>query len=81
MVMMSSTGQTVRISMRDIRVLGRNTQGVKLANLKEGDYLVAIQKLEGSEMREPFDESLQGEAGRKKDVGEPSNPVDDEQNE
>lgn len=52
MVMMSATGQTVRISMRDIRVMGRNTQGVKLANLKEGDYLVAIQKLEGSEREE-----------------------------
>lgn len=56
MVMMSSTGQTVRISMRDLRVLGRNTQGVKLANLKEGDYLVAIQKLEGSENDEPASE-------------------------
>jgi DNA gyrase subunit A len=49
MVMMSSTGQTVRISMKDLRVMGRNTQGVKLANLREGDYLVAIQKLEGTE--------------------------------
>ncbi|CUI16433.1 DNA gyrase subunit A [Candidatus Protochlamydia naegleriophila] len=49
MVMMSSTGQTVRISMRDLRVMGRNTQGVKLANLRDADYLVAIQKLEGSE--------------------------------
>lgn len=49
MVMISAIGQTVRISMRDLRVMGRNTQGVKLANLKEGDYLVAIQKLEGSE--------------------------------
>lgn len=49
MVMMSATGQTVRISMRDLRVRGRNTQGVKLANLREGDYLVAIQKLEGSD--------------------------------
>ena len=49
MVMMSATGQTVRISMRGLRVLGRNTQGVKLANLREGDKLVAIQKLEGSE--------------------------------
>lgn len=47
MVMMSSTGQTVRISMGDLRVMGRNTQGVKLANLKEGDYLVAVQKLQG----------------------------------
>ena len=56
MVMMSSTGQTVRISMRDLRVMGRNTQGVKLANLKEDDYLVAVQKLEGSENDQPLEE-------------------------
>lgn len=48
MVMMTSSGQTVRISMRELRVLGRNTQGVKLANLLD-DTLVAIQKLEGSD--------------------------------
>lgn len=49
-IMMSSKGQTVRISMSQVRVMGRNTQGVKLVNLKEGeDYLVAVQKLEGSE--------------------------------
>ena len=46
MVMMSVHRANSRISMRDLRVMGRNTQGVKLANLKEGDYLVAIQKLE-----------------------------------
>lgn len=46
-VMMSANGQTVRITMRDVRVMGRNTQGVKLANLKEKDYLIAIQKVEG----------------------------------
>lgn len=47
-IMMASKGQTVRISMKQVRVMGRNTQGVKLVNLKEGeDYLVAVQKLEG----------------------------------
>lgn len=46
MVMMTSSGQTVRISMRDLRVRGRNTQGVKLANLKDNDLLVAIQKVD-----------------------------------
>lgn len=50
MVMMSSVGQAVRISMRDLRVMGRNTQGVKLANLRDDAVLVAIQKLEGTEM-------------------------------
>lgn len=50
MVMMSSIGQAVRIHMRDLRVMGRNTQGVKLANLRDNAILVAIQKLEGSDM-------------------------------
>lgn len=49
MVMISAQGQTIRISMKDLRVMGRNTQGVKLANLREGDALLAIQKLEGTE--------------------------------
>jgi DNA gyrase subunit A len=49
MVMISGSGQTVRISMAHLRVMGRNTQGVKLANLKEGDSLVAIQKIEESQ--------------------------------
>lgn len=52
MVMMTSSGQTVRIGMRELRVLGRNTQGVKLANLKEDDTLVAIQKVESSDESE-----------------------------
>ena len=60
MVMISSTGQTVRISMRDLRVMGRNTQGVKLANLKDGDYLVAIQKLAASDVSEEFAEEIEG---------------------
>ncbi len=45
MVMISAQGQTVRISMRDLRVLGRNTQGVKLVNLRDDDALLAIQKI------------------------------------
>lgn len=48
-VLMSSLGQTVRISMKDVRVMGRNTQGVKLVNVKEGDTLVSVQKLAHSE--------------------------------
>lgn len=47
LVMMSAHGQTVRISMKDLRVMGRATQGVKLVNLREEDTLLAIEKLEG----------------------------------
>ncbi|MES2344746.1 MAG: DNA topoisomerase (ATP-hydrolyzing) subunit A [Chlamydiota bacterium] len=45
-VMMSSGGQTLRINMKDVRVMGRSTQGVRLVNLQEEDKLVAVQKLE-----------------------------------
>lgn len=48
-VMISSSGQTVRIRMSDVRVMGRSTQGVKLANILEDNILVAVQKLEGAE--------------------------------
>lgn len=47
-VMISAKGQTVRISMKDLRVMGRNTQGVKLVNLKENDYLIAVQKVKAA---------------------------------
>lgn len=49
LLMMTATGQAVRISMQHLRVMGRNTQGVKLANLRENDSLMAIQKLENGE--------------------------------
>ena len=52
LMMMIASGQTVRINTKDLRVLGRNTQGVKLANLKEKDYLIAIQKIEGGGLGE-----------------------------
>ncbi|MBS0636963.1 MAG: DNA topoisomerase (ATP-hydrolyzing) subunit A [Verrucomicrobia bacterium] len=44
LLMVSQGGQTIRIRLGDVRVMGRNTQGVRLANLKE-DTLVAIQKI------------------------------------
>lgn len=31
--------------MQDVRVMGRSTQGVRLVHVKEGDTLVAMEKL------------------------------------
>lgn len=47
LIMMSNAGQTVRIPVNQIRVMGRNTQGVKLVNLKNGDLLMDVQKITG----------------------------------
>ncbi len=44
-VMMSIGGQTVRISMKDVRVMGRSTQGVRLVNVRQEDKVVAVQKV------------------------------------
>lgn len=52
-VMLSTAqGQTVRISCKDIRVAGRNTQGVKLLTLNEGDKLVAIARVISQQQEE-----------------------------
>lgn len=46
-LLMSQMGQAVRIPMKDVRVMGRSTQGVRLVNLKEEkDFVVGAQKIE-----------------------------------
>lgn len=55
-VLMANTGQTIRLSMKDIRVMGRSTQGVKIVTLKNSDTLVAMQKIEHLEEEEVVEE-------------------------
>ncbi len=45
-VLMSGRGQTLRMSMNDVRVMGRSTQGVRLVNLEPGDKVASVQKIE-----------------------------------
>ncbi len=47
-LLMSESGQAVRISMRDVRVLSRSTQGVRLVNLKDDDSVIGAQKIEAA---------------------------------
>ena len=49
-MMLTQSGQAVRSPVKDIRVIGRTTQGVKLINLASDDKLIAISKVvEGEE--------------------------------
>ncbi len=65
-VMLSTAqGQTVRTPCKDIRVAGRNTQGVKLIDLAKGDKLVAIARVI-SEQQEAAAETAE-EAEKKDD--------------
>ena len=46
--LMSQDGQSIRISMNDVRVMSRSTQGVTLVALKPTDILIAVQKIEAA---------------------------------
>ena len=41
-LMISTQGQTIRVSLNDIPTLGRTTQGVRVMRLKEGDTVTSI---------------------------------------
>ncbi|EEF61018.1 DNA gyrase subunit A [Pedosphaera parvula] len=51
-MLITEAGQMVRISVKDIREAGRNTQGVKLINLEAGDKLQAISPVISEEKEE-----------------------------
>ncbi len=44
-MMITAKGQIQRIAVADIRVMGRNTQGVRLMNLDDDDTLVAVKRI------------------------------------
>jgi DNA gyrase subunit A len=44
-MLISNAGVLIRTRVRDIRVMGRSTQGVKLINLDDGTLLAGIQKV------------------------------------
>lgn len=44
-MMFTHSGQAVRSPVKDMRVIGRTTQGVRLINLSKGDSLIGISKV------------------------------------
>ena len=58
LMLMTNTGQSVRIPVDQIRETGRNAQGVRLINLREGEALqdiARVPRVEGDE-EVPVDE-------------------------
>ncbi|MGB6486100.1 MAG: DNA gyrase subunit A [Steroidobacteraceae bacterium] len=60
-MLISSTGTLVRTGVDEVSELGRNTQGVRLIRLSEGERLVGIERIESLE-GEPAEESGPGES-------------------
>lgn len=41
-LIISTEGQTIRVALKDISVLGRTTQGVRIMNMREGDRVASL---------------------------------------
>ena len=74
LVIINHSGITIRLSVADIRVMGRATQGVKLIDLtKRGDSIASVCKVDS----EPEDDDEnQAEEGNEAEAGESQNNQD-----
>jgi len=52
LMMITSTGNVIRTSVKDISTVGRNTQGVRLIKMEDDDYVSAVARLAVKEEEE-----------------------------
>jgi len=76
-MLMSSSGTLVRTRASEISVLGRNTQGVRLIRLDDGERLIGVEPVEpeGGEGGEGDDASAEGLSTEPGTPAEPSSPA------
>jgi DNA gyrase subunit A len=67
-MLITSRGQMIRMPVSDIRAIGRNTQGVRLIHLDEGDHLVSATTVE------PENDEMEKNETDEKAVDETNNP-------
>lgn len=60
-LMISTQGQTIRMSLKDIPMLGRTTQGVRIMRLKDGDTVASIGLVAEQQKELAGDELSEGE--------------------
>ena len=59
LMLITNTGKIIRLRINDIRVIGRNTQGVRLIDLDDGERVVSLARL--AEKEEEDEEEKDGE--------------------
>ena len=60
-MLIASSGKIIRINMQNVRVIGRNTQGVRLINLEPGEKVVAMDMVATDEEENGEDFDLEEE--------------------
>jgi DNA gyrase subunit A len=61
LMLVTNRGKIIRLRIKDIRVIGRNTQGVRLIDLEEGERVVSLARLAEKEEEEEEEESSSGQ--------------------
>ena len=59
LMIINKSGITIRISVEDLRVMGRATQGVKVIRLNDNDEISSVEKIEKMDSDEEAEESVE----------------------
>lgn len=78
LMIINKSGVAIRMNMDEMRVMGRNTQGVRMINLKKNDEIAAIAKVEMD--KDVEDETIEGEESEENVSNEVNNPQSTENN-
>ena len=75
-LLITDDGTIIRTSVADIRVCGRNTQGVRLMRVAEGSQVVGVARAEAEEEEEEAEEALTPNDGSDLDMEVPETPAE-----
>ncbi len=82
LMMITENGKIIRMGVRSLRLVGRNTQGVRLFGMSEGDRVVSVYRIPQTRETEDIpdeDENSVGDEGTNGDV-EPGDGADGKKN-
>lgn len=69
LMIINKSGIAIRLAVADVRVMGRNTQGVRLINLaKKNDVIASVCKVMSSELEETVEEESRAEWTKKSET-------------
>ena len=69
-VIITKTGTVIRVSVMNIRTIGRNTMGVRLMNLRDSDNVVSVARVVSKKEEEVSETAASGADGSKEENGE-----------
>lgn len=73
LMIINKSGVAIRMNMDEMRVMGRNTQGVRMINLKKNDEIAAIAKVAmDKDVEEELDENGEGAEVTQDNTAEPN---------